>query len=216
MSLYSKNLNDNQRITLNVGGFKHEVMLRTLLRIGNSRLGSLNRAANKDELLKICDDYNLEKLEFFFDRDPTLFNYILNYYRIGSLHLSDDVCPTMLKKELFYWKLENAKMELCCEEKLCAKQTELDKATLEYKKIENDVKQKIMEEIMVNSSKYRMLKNSIWNMVDNSFDKNSTFVAKVLWVRKGLYFSTHSKNFTTHFLIKMQKKKLYNTFLRIL
>ena len=79
MSLYSKNLNENQRITLNVGGFKHEVMLRTLLRIGNSRLGSLNRASTKEELLKICDDYNLERLEFFFDRDPTLFNFILIY-----------------------------------------------------------------------------------------------------------------------------------------
>jgi hypothetical protein len=172
-------LSENQRIILNVGGFKHEVMLRTLNKIPNSRLGSLNSASTKEDLLNFCDDYNLERLEFFFDRDPTLFNYILNYYRIGKLHISNDSCPVILTKELLYWKIENPKMDLCCEEKLYEKQKELDKAILDYKMIENDVKVKIKEDIMVNSTKFRMFKNRIWNMVDNSFDTNSTIVAKV-------------------------------------
>ena len=175
-------LNDNQRIILNVGGFKHEVMMRTLNKIPNSRLGSLNGASTKEDLLNFCDDYNLERLEFYFDRDPTLFNYILNYYRIGKLHISNDACPVTLSKELFYWKIDNPKMDLCCEEKLYEKQKELDKAILDYKMIENDVKIKIKEDIMVNSTQFRMFKNRIWNMVDNSFDTNSTLLAKVQFV----------------------------------
>ena len=172
-------LNDNQRVTLNVGGFKHEVMMRTLNKIPNSRLGSLNGMSSIEDLCHFCDDYNLEKLEFFFDRDPTLFNYILNYYRIGKLHISSDLCPVILKKELVYWKLDKPKMDLCCEEKLYEKQKELDRAILDYKLIENDVQVKIKEDIYVNSTKFRMFKNKIWNMVDNSFDANSSILAKV-------------------------------------
>ena len=66
--------------------------------------------------------------------------------------------------------------------KLYEKQKELDKAILDYKMIENDVKIKIKEDIMVNSTQFRMFKNRIWNMVDNSFDTNSTLLAKVQFV----------------------------------
>ena len=45
--------------------------------------------------------------------------------------------------------------------------------------IENDVLIKIKEELKVNSTKFSRFKNIIWNMADNSFDKNSTLLAKV-------------------------------------
>ena len=181
-------LNENPRIILNVGGFRHEVLLKTLNKMPNSRLGRIKNVLSKDDMFSICDDYNHEKTELFFDRDPTLFNYILNYYRIGQLHISDDVCPVVLAKELLYWKLERPKMDLCCEEKLFEKQKEIDKAILDYKMIENDVKVKLKEDIIVNSSKFRMFKNKIWNMVDNSFDTNSSIFAKVIFKNNNSLF----------------------------
>jgi len=173
--------NENRRIILNVGGFKYEATIRTLKKIPNSRLGMLLRASTKEELLSVCDDFNLSDLEFFFDRDPILFNYILNIYRIGHLHISDDLCPSMLKHELIYWKIDDLKMDICCEEKLFEKQKKLDAAILYYKMIENEVNLKIFEKTKVNSTKFNRFRNRIWNMVDNSFDSKSTRLAKVTY-----------------------------------
>ena len=111
-------INENQRITLNVGGLKHEASIRMLNKIPSSRLGKLIGASTREELSSICDDHNLDKLEFYFDRDPTLFNYILNYYRSGHLHISDAFCPFVLQHELIYWKIPHPKMDICCEEKV--------------------------------------------------------------------------------------------------
>ena len=172
--------NENERLTLNVGGFKHETTIRTLNKIPNSRLGSLIRASTEEELSSVCDDYNFENQEFFFDRDPTLFNCILNIYRIGNLHISDDLCPALLKKELIYWKIDDPNMDICCEEKLYEKQKKLDAAIMYYKMIENDVNLKIFEKMKVNSTKLSRFRNKIWNMVDNSFDSKSTMLAKVI------------------------------------
>jgi potassium voltage-gated channel Shab-related subfamily B protein 2 len=174
-------INENLRITLNVGGFRHEVMIRILNKIPNSRLGELLRATTREELLSICDDYNLNDAEFYFDRDPTLFNYIINYYRMGDLHISDGLCPVILKHELIYWKINSPKMDICCEEKLYEKQKKLDEATSNYKMIENEVMIKIKDGAKINSTKLSRFQNRIWNMVDNSFEKNSTLQAKVIF-----------------------------------
>ena len=173
-------LNDNKRVLLNVGGSRHEVLLKTLNKLPNSRLDRLIRSTTKEELDTLCDDYNLNKLEFYFDRDPTLFNYILKCYRTGKINIRDNLCPDMLKLELHYWNIENPKMDICCEEKLLDKQKALDEASVDYKKIENDVMMKINEEAERNSSKFNRIKNKIWNMVDNSFDKDSTKLAQVM------------------------------------
>jgi hypothetical protein len=173
-------LNDNKRVLLNVGGSRHEVLLKTLNKIPNSRLDRLIRSTTKEELATFCDDYNLNKLEFYFDRDPTLFNYILKCYRTGKIHIRDNLCPDLLKLEFHYWNIENPKMDICCEEKLLDKQRALDEASVDYKKIENDVMMKIKEEAERNSSKFKRIKYKLWNMVDNSFDESSNKLAKVI------------------------------------
>ena len=47
-------INENLRITLNVGGVRHEVMIRMLNKIPNSRLGELLRASTREELFSIA------------------------------------------------------------------------------------------------------------------------------------------------------------------
>ena len=67
-----------RRIYINIGGTQFVTLLTTLHRFPNTRLPKL-------VLNKV--DAELEKNEFFFDRNPVFFNYILDYYRTGKSFL---------------------------------------------------------------------------------------------------------------------------------
>ena len=53
----------NKRVTLTVGGVRHEVMWRILQNIPNSRLGRLEAATSHEEILDLCSDYSLMENE---------------------------------------------------------------------------------------------------------------------------------------------------------
>ena len=58
-----------------------------------------------DEIITLCDSYSLHNREFFFDRSPRVFEYILGIYRKGELHLPSSICPRDFLGELEYWGL---------------------------------------------------------------------------------------------------------------
>lgn len=39
----------------------------------------------------------------YFDRDPEIFRYILDYHRNGELHIPQSVCGPSTRKELIFW-----------------------------------------------------------------------------------------------------------------
>jgi len=87
----------DNRITINVGGIRHETYKATLKKIPATRLSRLTEAlANYDPILN----------EYFFDRHPGVFAQILNYYRTGKLHYPLDVCGPLFEEELEYWGLD--------------------------------------------------------------------------------------------------------------
>ena len=53
-------------------------------RIGRLLSGSI---VSKNEPSKICDYYDKDRDEFYFDRDPTILNSILNYNSKANLDL---------------------------------------------------------------------------------------------------------------------------------
>ena len=66
--IISKSRQLNKRVTLNVGGVRHEVLWRMLEQLPDSRLGLLSRARTHEQIMKLCSDYSLVDNEFFFDR----------------------------------------------------------------------------------------------------------------------------------------------------
>jgi len=88
----------NDRVTLNVGGIRHETCKATLKKIPATRLSRLTEAlVNYDPILN----------EYFYDRHPDVFEQVLNYYRTGKLHYPTDVCSPLFEEELEFWGLDS-------------------------------------------------------------------------------------------------------------
>ncbi|CAF1375250.1 unnamed protein product [Adineta ricciae] len=121
------NLMSGNKAILNVGGVRHEILWRTLARLPSTRLGRLarlrkstnlsTRPMSHDEIMRLCDDYDLSNGEFFFDRHPRSFTSVINFYRTGKLHLVDDICVISFHDDLVYWGIDEYYLELCCQNK---------------------------------------------------------------------------------------------------
>uniref|UniRef100_A0A3Q0RUD0 BTB domain-containing protein n=1 Tax=Amphilophus citrinellus TaxID=61819 RepID=A0A3Q0RUD0_AMPCI len=98
---------DNERIILNVGGTRHETYKTTLKTLPGTRLALLASDSDIDSVLDQLQQY-------FFDRHPGVFAYVLNYYRTGKLHCPADVCGPLFEEELSFWGIDETDVEPCC------------------------------------------------------------------------------------------------------
>ncbi|XP_061816650.1 voltage-gated potassium channel KCNC2 isoform X1 [Nerophis lumbriciformis] len=111
---------DTERIILNVGGTRHETYKSTLKTLPGTRLALLASDSDIDSVLDHLQqvpgfiEYNARTNEYFFDRHPGVFAYVLNYYRTGKLHCPADVCGPLFEEELSFWGIDETDVEPCC------------------------------------------------------------------------------------------------------
>ena len=105
---------DPEKIIFNISGRKFETWRSTLDRYPSTLLGS----DEKDYF------FDQETREFFFDRDPELFRYILNYYRSGKLHYPRGECASSFDDELSFFGIKEETVYECCKDEFSDKKKE--------------------------------------------------------------------------------------------
>ncbi|XP_072127454.1 voltage-gated potassium channel regulatory subunit KCNG2 [Mobula birostris] len=132
-------LNDRTFVIVNVGGNKYQIPWTTLDQIPLTRLGKLKACSNYEEIMNICDDYDVNHNEFFFDRNPCAFRTIMTFLTAGKLRLLREMCALSFQEELVYWGIEDENLEWCCRRKLYQK-------VEDFKEIKRDFEVLLTEE----------------------------------------------------------------------
>lgn len=113
-------------VIINVGGLRYQLPWTTLEDFPLSRLGQLRLCSSFDEIMCVCDDYDIARNEFFFDRSPCAFRIILTFLRAGKLRSLREICALSFREELHYWGVPEENLEWCCRRRLIQRVDECD------------------------------------------------------------------------------------------
>ncbi|XP_036291044.1 potassium voltage-gated channel subfamily G member 3 isoform X2 [Pipistrellus kuhlii] len=106
-------------VVLNVGGARYSLSRDLLKDFPLRRVSRLHGCRSERDVLEVCDDYDRERNEYFFDRHSEAFGFILLYVRgHGKLRFAPRMCELSFYNEMIYWGLEGAHLEYCCQRRL--------------------------------------------------------------------------------------------------
>ncbi|XP_033987629.1 potassium voltage-gated channel subfamily G member 1 [Trematomus bernacchii] len=128
---------------INVGGLRYQLPWTTLEDFPLSRLGQLHLCSSFDEIMCICDDYDVTHNEFFFDRNPCAFRTILTFLRAGKLRSLREMCALSFREELLYWGVPEESLEWCCRRRLLQRVEEVE--AMERAEEEEELLEDMME-----------------------------------------------------------------------
>jgi hypothetical protein len=171
---------NNKTIIINARGVKYEVILNMFEKYPKTRLGKLRNYIinrNYNELNLLCDHYNDDLKEFYFNRDPYLLNMMLNYYLNDKLHMNQTDCAIFIKNELDYWQIDSYEFDSCCHITFHEKIEKSDFLIT----LHNKTQKKIIYEDDFGESFFPRFRENIWNLFNNP---QSSVYAKLIF-----YFS---------------------------
>ncbi|KAG1957910.1 potassium voltage-gated channel subfamily V member 2 [Pimephales promelas] len=198
----------NCTLNLNVGGKPYRITYKMAARYPQSRLGRLATYTDLNMKLNLCDDYVVKDNEYFFDRDPDVFNSIFNFYRTGVLWIKEELCPRNFLEEINYWGVRIKYSQRCCRILLEEKHDELCEQLKVQKELEAEVVIEQNEEAFD-----RMFlgetRRSLWNFMENPF---SSVQAKLMAVASSLFVLVSLVTMTLSTVEEMENMASINQF----
>ncbi|XP_013380666.1 potassium voltage-gated channel protein Shaw-like [Lingula anatina] len=104
---------NRERVTINIAGTKFVTTWGSLAKLPNSRLGRLT-----------VDDIDSGENDIFFERNPTLFPYILALYSTGQFSFPHNFCGASIVNEMEFWEISRCALSPCCKEILLEQETQ--------------------------------------------------------------------------------------------
>ncbi|XP_040283512.1 potassium voltage-gated channel subfamily G member 3 isoform X2 [Bufo bufo] len=103
---------------LNVGGARYSFSQDVIKDFPLRRVSRLHGCSSEKDVLEVCDDYDQERNEYFFDRHSEAFGFIMMYVKYGKLRFVPQMCELSFYNEMIYWGLECSQLEYCCQRRL--------------------------------------------------------------------------------------------------
>ena len=95
---------ERRKLYFNVGGCRLETYSSTIAqRCGVKWLTHLKEQSS-------CEGPD----EYFLDRNPVLFQCVLDYCRTGHLHVPHNLCGPFIREELKFWDISPSLIRPCC------------------------------------------------------------------------------------------------------
>ncbi|CAH04760.2 putative voltage-gated potassium channel subunit kvs-4 [Caenorhabditis elegans] len=139
-----------QFVKLNVGGQRFMLRKDTIRRRGVGRLLDL---INKPVADSNADAFFSSTSEFYFERPPSLFHIVYQFYLNGVIHQPSNLCPVDIIEELEYWRIiPDQYLASCC----CAQQIDDDDEEVEEQDKPN----------LFKTLRFGEIRRCVWNIIE--------------------------------------------------
>ncbi|KAL4005060.1 hypothetical protein ACER0C_004773 [Sarotherodon galilaeus] len=193
-------------LNINVGGTVYHLPYRLAARYPKTRIGRLATYTDHSRKLDLCDDYVVQRNEFFFDRDPTIFHNIFNFYRTGVLWIKDELCPRNFLEEINYWGVRIKNSQRCCRISFEERQDELNEQLKIQKQLITEMGALVEteeNEVLFNGMAFGQTRRKIWNLMEMPF---SSITAKLVAVASSMFVLVSLVAMTLNTVEEMQYK----------
>ncbi|XP_052075038.1 potassium voltage-gated channel protein egl-36-like [Mytilus californianus] len=94
-----------EKVIINVGGQTFVTKRSTLQRYPDTKLANISET---------CEHFDKTTEVYYFDRNPVIFQSVLDYYRTGKLHFLSNICVEQIRDELEFWEISTTDLGPCC------------------------------------------------------------------------------------------------------
>ncbi|CAG2194683.1 KCNC1 [Mytilus edulis] len=94
-----------EKVIINVGGQIFITKRSTLQRYPETKLSNVSET---------CEHFDETTEVYYFDRNPLIFQSVLDYYRTGKLHFLSNICAEQIRDELEFWEISTTDLGPCC------------------------------------------------------------------------------------------------------
>ncbi|KAG8523680.1 Potassium voltage-gated channel subfamily V member 2 [Galemys pyrenaicus] len=176
--------NASSTLNVNVGGHSYRLDYGALACYPKTRLGRLVTSNSRSRQLSLCDDYEEQKDEYFFDRDPAVFQLVYNFYASGVLLVRDELCPCSFLQELGYWGVRLKYTPRCCRICFEERRDELREQLKIQRELRAQAQAEEAEKLFQDMRFFGPQRRRLWNLLEKPF---SSVAAKVIGVASSLF-----------------------------
>ncbi|XP_037004633.2 potassium voltage-gated channel subfamily V member 2 isoform X1 [Artibeus jamaicensis] len=177
-------LTESSMLNVNVGGQSYRLHYTELACYPKTRLGRLATSTSRSLQLGLCDAYEEQTDEYFFDRDPAIFQLIYNFYMSGVLLVRDELCPRSFLEELGYWGVRLKYTPRCCRICFEERRDELSEQLKIQRELRAQAQAEEAEELFRDMRFYGPQRQRLWNLMEKPF---SSVAAKAIGVASSLF-----------------------------